>query len=73
MLYTPHAIHKMASSSEPIPLVVVEGFLSGAGTLAWGNFETHSKYACRSNGEKERRTIFAKYVELRLLLGTSRG
>ncbi|KAI0698385.1 alpha/beta-hydrolase [Cerioporus squamosus] len=45
--------------SEPVPLVVVEGFLSGAGALVWGNFESHSNYACRSKGEKDRRTIFA--------------
>ncbi len=48
--------------SEAIPLVVVEGFLSGAGALVWGNFESHSNHACRSNGEKDRRTIFAVYV-----------
>ncbi|TFK94409.1 alpha/beta-hydrolase [Polyporus arcularius HHB13444] len=43
------------STCEAVPLVVVEGFLSGAGALVWGNFN----YACRSNGEKDRRTIFA--------------
>ncbi|RPD55873.1 alpha/beta-hydrolase [Lentinus tigrinus ALCF2SS1-6] len=46
------------SPSEPVPLVIVEGFL-GAGTLFWGNFEAHSNYACQSNGEKDRKTIFA--------------
>ncbi|KAH9858051.1 alpha/beta-hydrolase [Lenzites betulinus] len=45
--------------SEPIPLVIVEGFLSGAGAVIWGNFEEHSNYACQSNGERNRRTIFA--------------
>ncbi|KAL1951390.1 hypothetical protein VTO73DRAFT_539 [Trametes versicolor] len=44
---------------EPIPLVIVEGFLGSAGAVVWGNFEEHSNYACQSNGEKTRRTIFA--------------
>ncbi|KAI0361462.1 alpha/beta-hydrolase [Trametes cingulata] len=44
---------------EPVPLVIVEGFLSSAGAVLWGNFEEHSNYACQSNGEQDRRTIFA--------------
>ncbi|KAI0669760.1 alpha/beta-hydrolase [Trametes maxima] len=47
------------SSPEPVPLVIVEGFLSSAGAIVWGNFEEHSNYACQSNGEQNRRTIFA--------------
>ncbi|KAI8990569.1 alpha/beta-hydrolase [Trametes punicea] len=43
---------------DPAPLVIVEGFLSGAGAVVWGNFEEHSNYACKSNGEQIRRTIF---------------
>ncbi|CDO75496.1 hypothetical protein BN946_scf184935.g32 [Trametes cinnabarina] len=43
----------------PVPLVIVEGFLSSAGAIVWGNYEEHSNYACRSNGERTRRTIFA--------------
>ncbi|KAI0639551.1 alpha/beta-hydrolase [Trametes polyzona] len=49
----------MSSPAEPIPLVIVEGFLSSAGAVVWGNFEEHSNYACQSNGEQTRRTIFA--------------
>ena len=44
----------------PIPLVIVEGFLSCAGALVWGNFEQHSNYACQTNGEVDRRTIFTR-------------
>ena len=47
-------------SSEPVPLVIVEGFMSSAGALVWGNFEQHSNYQCQSNGERNRRTIFAR-------------
>ncbi|OJT11957.1 Lipase [Trametes pubescens] len=46
------------SRLEPIPLVIVEGFLGSAGAVVWGNFEEHSNYACQSNGEQKRRTIF---------------
>ncbi|KAI0651991.1 alpha/beta-hydrolase [Trametes meyenii] len=49
----------MSSQLEPTPLVIVEGFLSSAGAIVWGNFEEHSNYACQSNGEQNRRTIFA--------------
>lgn len=47
---------------ELIPLVIVEGFLGSAGAVVWGNFEEHSNHACQSNGEKTRRTIFARYL-----------
>ncbi|KAI0375137.1 alpha/beta-hydrolase [Pilatotrama ljubarskyi] len=48
------------ANPEPVPLVIVEGFLSSsAGAILWGNFEEHSNYACQSNGERGRRTIFA--------------
>ncbi|KAM5530506.1 hypothetical protein V8D89_015822 [Ganoderma adspersum] len=45
--------------ADPVPLVIVEGFLSSTGALIWGNFEQHSNYACQTNGERDRRTIFA--------------
>ncbi|KAI0778326.1 alpha/beta-hydrolase [Trametes elegans] len=44
---------------EPVPLVIVEGFLSSAGAVVWGNFERHSNHASQVNGEQHRRTIFA--------------
>ncbi|KAI1788803.1 alpha/beta-hydrolase [Ganoderma leucocontextum] len=44
---------------DPVPLVIVEGFLGSAGALIWGNFEQHSNHACQTNGERDRRTIFA--------------
>ncbi|PIL31817.1 hypothetical protein GSI_06521 [Ganoderma sinense ZZ0214-1] len=47
------------TSTDPVPLVIVEGFLSSAGALIWGNFEHHSNYACQTNGERDRRSIFA--------------
>lgn len=47
--------------THPVPLVIVEGFLSSTGALIWGNFEQHSNYACQTNGERDRRTIFARY------------
>ncbi len=52
------------SRLEPIPLVIVEGFLGSAGAVVWGNFEEHSNYACQSNGEQKRQTIFARYMDL---------
>ncbi|KAI9065880.1 alpha/beta-hydrolase [Trametes sanguinea] len=45
--------------TDPTPLVIVEGFLSSAGAVVWGNFEEHSNYACLSKGERNRRTLFA--------------
>lgn len=50
------------SPVEPPPLVIVEGFLSSAGAVVWGNFEEHCNYACLANGEQIRRTIFARCV-----------
>ncbi|KAI0824993.1 alpha/beta-hydrolase [Trametes gibbosa] len=47
------------SPSEPVPLVIVEGFLSGAGAIVWGNFEEHSNIVCQSYEERKRRIIFA--------------
>ncbi|KAJ8487302.1 hypothetical protein ONZ51_g4268 [Trametes cubensis] len=47
------------SGPQSVPLVIVEGFLSSAGAVVWGNFEQHSNFACQSNGEHDRRTIFA--------------
>ena len=48
---------------ESIPLVIVEGFLSAAGPLLWGNIEEHS---CHSESVDDRRlrrkVIFARYV-----------
>jgi hypothetical protein len=44
--------------NEPIPLVIVEGFLGGAGALIWGNFEDSMNLGC----ERPRRVLFAKCV-----------
>jgi hypothetical protein len=44
--------------NEPIPLVIVEGFLGGAGALIWGNFQDHMNLGF----ERPRRVIFAQYV-----------
>lgn len=43
--------------NEPIPLVIVEGFLGGAGALIWANFEENMNLGY----EQTRRVIFAKY------------
>jgi hypothetical protein len=49
-------IYNESPLDEPIPLVVVEGFLGGAGALIWGNFQDHMNLGC----EQPRRVIFAK-------------
>jgi hypothetical protein len=46
---------------EPIPLVIVEGFLGGAGPLLWGNFERHWGFDQVVDDERPgRRVIFAR-------------
>ena len=55
------------SGPQSVPLVIVEGFLSSAGAIVWGNFEQHSNFACQSNGEHDRRTIFARCVTSSML------
>ncbi|KAI0692668.1 hypothetical protein BC835DRAFT_44185 [Cytidiella melzeri] len=45
---------------DPIPLVIVEGFLSAGGPLLWGNFEEHSNPKITLDSESpRRRVIFA--------------
>ncbi|KAL0951495.1 hypothetical protein HGRIS_008180 [Hohenbuehelia grisea] len=47
------------SADEPIPLVIVEGFLGGAlGAALWGSFEDHLNAGRSLNGRKRRRSIF---------------
>ena len=47
--------------SEPIPLVIVEGFMGGAGPLLWGNFEKHWDFdEVRDNELLRRKVIFAR-------------
>lgn len=48
---------------EPTPLVIVEGFLGGAGAVLWGDFEEHINLDCRVSREHRRRVIFARYVD----------
>ena len=44
-----------------IPLVIVEGFLGGAGPALWGNFEKHSNFDVKLDDERPpRRVIFAR-------------
>ncbi|KAI0784978.1 alpha/beta-hydrolase [Abortiporus biennis] len=45
-------------SRQPIPLVIVEGFLGFAGAGLWGNFEEHINLP-NSSSSKNRKTIFA--------------
>lgn len=46
---------------EPIPLVIVQGFLSSAGAFLWGNFENYLNQDLP--GGIRRRTIFVRFVE----------
>ncbi|EKM61368.1 uncharacterized protein PHACADRAFT_134939 [Phanerochaete carnosa HHB-10118-sp] len=41
----------------PTPLVIVEGFLGGAGPLLWGNFGSHCDSDCQSDAGKPRRKV----------------
>ena len=50
----------LVDNMDSIPLVIVEGFMSSAGALVWGNFEQHLNHDCESRGELRRRTIFAR-------------
>lgn len=43
-------------ASEPIPLIIVEGFLGGAGAVLWGDFD---QYLNLGSGTK-RRTMFTR-------------
>ncbi|KAJ6621089.1 alpha/beta-hydrolase [Mycena sp. CBHHK59/15] len=54
------------NEDEPIPLVIVEGFLSGAGALLWGNFEQYLNQDSNARGKTRRRTIFARYLIISL-------
>ncbi|TFK77321.1 alpha/beta-hydrolase [Pluteus cervinus] len=45
--------------NDPIPLVIVEGFLGGAGACLWGNFEAHLNKERKALGLKVRKCIFA--------------
>lgn len=52
------------SANEPIPVVIVEGFLGGvAGTLLWGQFEDYLNLGCT----RKRRAIFARCVIIEYL------
>jgi hypothetical protein len=44
--------------SEPIPLIIVEGFLGGASAVIWGDFEQSLNQG--SDKRKKRRTIFTR-------------
>ena len=47
--------------TEPTPLVIVEGFLGGAGPLLWGPFEHHCNNDVTEDDEFPRRkVIFAR-------------
>ena len=51
----------MAANSTP--LVIVEGFLGGAGPLLWGNFGKHAEFDSTLDDERlQRRVIFTRYV-----------
>ncbi|EGO05304.1 hypothetical protein SERLA73DRAFT_118865 [Serpula lacrymans var. lacrymans S7.3] len=47
---------------EPIPVVIVDGFLGGTGALLWGNFEHYLNIGHEDSGLKKRRTIFVRCV-----------
>lgn len=51
-------IPKAQLASEPVPLIVVEGFLGGAGAVLWGDFEQHLN--CSSSPTGKRRVIFTR-------------
>lgn len=42
--------------NDPIPLVIVEGFLGGVGALLWGSFEDHLNLG----SQLARKVLFAK-------------
>lgn len=52
---------------EPIPLVIVEGFLGGSQNLLWGKFEEYLNPDCRITGRPRRRIIYAEWVGRYLL------
>jgi hypothetical protein len=43
--------------TDPIPLVIVEGFLGVGGPLLWGNFEQHSNSDVAFNPKSPRRRV----------------
>lgn len=47
---------------DPIPLVIVEGFLGGGAAALWGKFQDHLNIDCRVSKVDRRRVIFARYA-----------
>ena len=41
----------------PVPLVIVEGFLGGAGPLLWGDFESRWDLDMKLDNESPRRQV----------------
>lgn len=50
------------SNAEPIPLVVVEGFMGGIGQAVGGNFEYYLNGEGHIAKETRRKVIFAGYA-----------
>ncbi|KIL00986.1 hypothetical protein PAXRUDRAFT_184097 [Paxillus rubicundulus Ve08.2h10] len=47
------------TGDEPIPLVIVEGFLGGAGTTLWGNFGASLDADGKNGTQRTRKVLFA--------------
>ncbi|KAI0068173.1 alpha/beta-hydrolase [Artomyces pyxidatus] len=54
-----YTLEEPASAPEPIPLVIVEGFLGGSGESLWGNFAHYLNGEDEKAGCGRRRVIFA--------------
>ena len=52
----------MLARPDQVPLVIVEGFFSSVGALAWGNIHEHSNHLFRADGREDRRVIFSRQV-----------
>jgi hypothetical protein len=50
----------IGASEEPIPLVIVEGFLGGAGTALWGNFGASLDADGENGTRRTRKVLFAR-------------
>ncbi|KAJ7293116.1 alpha/beta-hydrolase [Mycena rebaudengoi] len=50
---------KNPNMNEPIPLVIVEGFLGRSAAVLWGNFEQYLNQTLQAQNKAPRRTIFA--------------